>query len=109
MSAPTFIPQDAALDDDVLGPPRGHSITRDRHLTIDEVADILRCSKRTVAELVRTHRIPHMRPPYMNRVLFPPAWLARWLNGEWELTTEYTTGGGRIVRPPVRAGMEKAR
>lgn len=94
MTAPAqFLPE--------IGEPRDHSVTHDRPLTVDETADVLRCSRRTVAELVRHNRIPHIVAPMTRRVLIPPGWLAAWLAGE-ELELELTPDGGRIVRPVKR-------
>jgi excisionase family DNA binding protein len=68
------------------------------YLIVDDVADMLGVSKRTVHEYTRTDRIPHRVLPHGRRVLFEEAWLRAWADGA-ELERINLHGGGRIVRP----------
>ena len=67
-------------------------------LTAEEVAERLRCSLRSIHELVRTRRIPHRRLPGSRRCLFRTDELEVWENGA-PLEVIESPGGGRVVRP----------
>lgn len=68
------------------------------YVTVEEAADLLRVSRRTVHELTRTARIPHRRLAGTRRCLFLPDELDAWLNGSPLEVTELD-GGGRLVTP----------
>jgi excisionase family DNA binding protein len=71
------------------------------YLTVEQVAERLHWSARTVHERTRTATIPHRRLPGTRRCLFVEAELQAWENGaELELVE---TNGGRVVRPKVAA------
>lgn len=50
-----------------------------RFLTVEDVAERLRCSRRTVHELTRTDAIPCVRLPGVRRVLFDEDELVEWV------------------------------
>jgi excisionase family DNA binding protein len=68
-----------------------------RFLTTEETADMLRCSLRTVQQLVADGQIPSRRIVGMRRVLIPPDELEQALAGA-ELETVELPRGGRVVR-----------
>jgi excisionase family DNA binding protein len=68
------------------------------YLVVEEVAEQLRCSPRTIHELTRTRAIPHRRLPRTRRCLFDREELAAWLSTGGELETIELRDGGRIVR-----------
>jgi excisionase family DNA binding protein len=68
-----------------------------RFLTTEETADVLRCSLRTVQQLVADGAIPHRKVAGMRRVLIPPDELEQALAGA-ELETVDLPRGGRVVR-----------
>jgi hypothetical protein len=68
------------------------------YLTTDDVAGLLRCSRRAVHELRRTGSIPHRRAPPARRCLFLAAEIQSWLDGA-PLESVELQRGGRIVRP----------
>lgn len=68
------------------------------YLLVEDVAELLRCSVRTVHELTRSNRIPHRRVAGSRRVLFVEAELHAWINGA-ELEVRQQRDGGRVVRP----------
>lgn len=70
------------------------------YLVVEDVAQRLRCSKRTVHELTRTLAIPHRRLPGCRRCLFREDELEAWEGGA-PLEVLEQPGGGRIVRPSV--------
>ena len=67
-------------------------------LLVEEVADRLRCSTRTIHELTRTHAIPHFKRPGSRRCLFREDWLAAWESGA-DIDVVEQDRGGRVVRP----------
>ena len=67
-------------------------------LRVEDVAELLGVSKRTVHELTRTGRIPHRVLPHGRRCLFETHWLTAWADGA-ELERVDLGAGGRIVRP----------
>lgn len=68
-------------------------------LLVEQVAELLGCSQRTVHELARTGRIPHRRLPGLRRLLFAKDELVAWVeNGGGELEVVETPRGGRVVR-----------
>ena len=69
-----------------------------RYLLVEDVADRLRCSTRTVHELTRTNAIPHRRIPGCRRCLFRADELAAWEDGS-PLEVTALPRGGRIVTP----------
>jgi excisionase family DNA binding protein len=79
------------------GPPRRG------FLTTDEVAALLRCSRRVIHELTRTGAIPHRRPSGARRCLFVEAEVLASVDGA-ELETRELARGGRVVRPAERNG-----
>src|SRR3954471_10997578 len=70
-------------------------------LTVEDIAELLHCSRRSVHELTRTGRIPHRRIEGTRRCLFVPDELDAWLDGA-ELKVLETPRGGRVVRPRTR-------
>lgn len=73
-----------------------------RYLRVEDVAELLGVSKRTVHELTRTRRIVHRVLPYGRRCLFEEEALRQWADG-CELEEIPLDGGGRIVRPKAAA------
>jgi excisionase family DNA binding protein len=67
-------------------------------LTVEQVAELLHMSKRTVHELTRTCAIPHRRIGGTRRCLFVRDELDAWLDGA-TIETRDAPNGGRIVRP----------
>lgn len=67
-------------------------------LSVEEVAERLHYSTRTVHELTRTRRIPHVKRPGSRRCLFRSDDLALWEHGA-ELEVTELPQGGRVVRP----------
>jgi len=70
----------------------------ERYLVVEDVAERLRCSTRTIHELTRTYAIPHRRLPGTRRCLFSEPELEAWVDGA-ELVVVELDRGGRIVRP----------
>ena len=68
------------------------------YLLVEDVAERLRCSTRTVHELTRTNAIPHRRLPGTRRCLFRPEELEAWENGT-PLEVTALPRGGRVVSP----------
>lgn len=68
-----------------------------RYLTTEEAARTLRCSLRTVQQLIADEAIPHRRIAGMRRVLIPPDELELALAGA-ELEAVPLARGGRVVR-----------
>jgi excisionase family DNA binding protein len=69
-----------------------------RFLTVDDVAERLCCSVRTVHARVARSEIPFRRLPGCRRLLFDEDDIAAWANGA-ELEGIELRGGGQIVRP----------
>ncbi len=67
-------------------------------LTVEQTAERLHCSRRTVQALIAKGSIPSRRIAGMRRVLVPADELEAALDGA-ELETVTTANGGRIVRP----------
>ena len=67
-------------------------------LSVPEVAERLRCSRRTIHELTRGRKIPHRKLPGRRRCLFRPDELEAWENGAQLHVTELPRGGH--VSPP---------
>lgn len=76
----------------------GVPVSRSPFLSVEEVAERLRCSTRTVYEMTRSSTIPHRRFPGGRRCLFIPSELEAWEDGA-PLETTYLPRGGRVVRP----------
>jgi excisionase family DNA binding protein len=68
------------------------------YLLVEDVAERLRCSTRTVHELTRTNAIPHRRLPGARRCLFRPDELEAWENGT-PLEVTPLPRNGRVVSP----------
>ncbi len=68
-----------------------------RYLVTTEVAELLRCSVRTVHELTRQRAIPHRKMPGTRRCLFVESELRKWLDGA-ELNVLELPARGRVVR-----------
>lgn len=68
------------------------------YLKVEDVAELLGCSIRTVHERARLGEIPHRRPPAARRLLFLATEIAAWLDGA-ELERFELARGGRVVRP----------
>jgi excisionase family DNA binding protein len=74
---------------------------RGYYLLVEEVAERLRCSVRTIHELTRTNAIPHRRLPGTRRCLFRLDELEAWEDGVPLEVTELPRGGRLVV--PRRA------
>jgi len=68
------------------------------YLLVEDVAERLRCSTRTVHELTRTSAIPHRRLPGSRRCLFRREELEAWEDGS-PLEVTALPRGGRVVAP----------
>ena len=68
------------------------------YLVVEDVAERLRCSSRSVHELARLRQIPHRRLPGARRLLFLESELQRWEAGA-QLEVKELPRGGRIVTP----------
>jgi excisionase family DNA binding protein len=68
------------------------------YLLVEDVAERLHCSIRTIHELTRTNAIPHRRPPGTRRCLFRADELEAWENGS-PLQVTKLPRGGRVVTP----------
>jgi len=75
-----------------------HPSLRLPYLQVEDVADLLGCSKRTIHERARLGQIPHRRPPSARRLLFVESEIRAWLDGA-ALETVELPRGGRVVRP----------
>ena len=68
------------------------------YLLVEDVAQRLRCSTRTIHELTRTSAIPHRRLPGSRRCLFRLDELQAWEDGS-PLEVRDLPRGGRVVTP----------
>jgi len=68
------------------------------YLVVEDVAERLRCSIRSIHELTRSMAIPHRRMPGMRRCLFRADELEAWENGS-PLKVIPMPRGGRAVVP----------
>lgn len=68
-----------------------------RYLTVEEVAELLRCTKRTVHELTRTDAIPCIRLPGVRRVLFDGDEVCAWIAAH--------RNRARAVRAPLQTAQ----
>lgn len=68
------------------------------YLKVEDVAELLGCSVRTVHERARLSEIPHRKPPGARRLLFLEPELRAWLDGT-PLESVALARGGRVVRP----------
>lgn len=75
-------------------------------LLAEEVAEALHVSPTTIREWARRGRLPSIRLPGSRRVLFPTAWLERYLAGDVELVVQRGPNGGRVVRPSGSAPLK---
>ena len=73
-------------------------MTASPYLTVEDVAELLGCSKRTVHERARLGEIPHRRPPAARRLLFLESELRAWIDGA-PLELVELPRGGRVIRP----------
>ena len=64
------------------------------YLLVEDVAERLRCSRRTVHELTRTNSIPHRRLPGTRRCLFRVEELEAWESGASLQTIAQPRDGG---------------
>jgi len=69
-----------------------------RFLIVQEVAELLRRSQRSIHELTRTGAIPHRRLAGQRRCLFVEEEIQAWMDGA-QLEVVELPGGGRCVRP----------
>ena len=77
------------------------SVAVSPYLFVEDVAEHLRCSTRTIHELTRTLAIPHRRLPGGRRCLFRLDELEAWESGA-PLEVIQTPRGGRVVRPKTQ-------
>jgi hypothetical protein len=85
----------------IRNPPRSRrtvGVTVSPYLLVEDVAERLHCSTRTVHERTRLSEIPHRRLPGSRRCLFLEVDLAAWENGA-PLELVELPRGGRIVKP----------
>jgi excisionase family DNA binding protein len=73
------------------------------YLQVEDVAERLRCSTRTIHELTRTSAIPHRRLPGTRRCLFREEELEAWENGSPLEATELPRGGRLVLPRPAAA------
>jgi excisionase family DNA binding protein len=74
------------------------SATSSPLLISSDVAEMLRCSLRSVHELTRQRSIPHRKLPGTTRCLFVREELEAWLDGA-ALEIHELGSGGRVGRP----------
>lgn len=74
------------------------AVTVSPYLLVEDVAERLRCSARTIHELTRTKAIPHRRLPRGRRCLFLLDELEAWEAGA-PLEVIEMPRGGRLVQP----------
>ena len=72
-------------------------------LTVEETAQQLRCSVRTVQERIAKGTVPHRKIAGLRRVLVPVDELELMIDGA-ELETVAAPNGGRIVRVKLNGG-----
>ncbi len=72
-----------------------------RFLTVEEAAELLRCSTRSVHERTRLRELPCRRLPGTRRVLFRRDELEAWVESGGAVELEVVEGdrGGFVVRP----------
>lgn len=68
------------------------------YLLVEDVAERLHCTTRSVHELTRLHEIPHRKVPGSRRCLFLLEELEAWEAGA-RLEVVELARGGRVVRP----------
>lgn len=73
------------------------------YLVVEDVAERLHCSTRTVHELTRTNAIPHRRLPGLRRCLFRLDELEAWEKGSPLQVTKLAHGGRLVVPRPATA------
>jgi excisionase family DNA binding protein len=67
-------------------------------LTVEEAADYVGMSPRSLSDLARARGVPHRRLSRTRRLRFRRDELDQWLDG-CRLVSEDLDGGGRVVRP----------
>lgn len=67
-------------------------------LTVEEAAELLRCSTRSVHGLTTAGRIPHRRLAGQRRILLVEDELLAWIDGA-PLEVLESPDGGRVVKP----------
>jgi len=77
-------------------------VSESPYLLVEDVAERLHVSVRTVRELTRTAAIPHRRLPGARRCLFLEGELRAWEDGA-ELEVRELAAGGRVVTPRARS------
>jgi excisionase family DNA binding protein len=85
-----------------LGSIESPPVGGERLLTVEDVARMHGCSRRTIHEYTRRGMIPHRVLPHGRRCLFDADELRAWMDGA-ELERVDLPHGGRIVRPVRRA------
>ena len=78
------------------------------YLTVEQVAERLHISVRTVRERTRLAQIPHRKLAGQRRCLFLADELDAWLDGT-PLHVVELAGGGRVVRPEDRLLLRGSR
>lgn len=68
------------------------------YLTVEQIAERLHLSRRSIHELTRTNAIPHRRIGGTRRCLFLATEIDEWVNGA-HLEHHDAPNGGRIVKP----------
>jgi excisionase family DNA binding protein len=70
-----------------------------QYLTVEEVAELLRCSRRSVHGLTAARALPHRKLAGTRRLLFVEDELRAFVEEGAALETIELADGGRIVRP----------
>jgi len=97
MSYPASHPANLAQCSEDAARPRA-SGAASPYLRVEDVAELLGCSVRTVHERARLRELPHRRPSGSRRLLFLEHEIRAWLDGV-PLEVRELAGGGRVVRP----------
>jgi excisionase family DNA binding protein len=77
-------------------------VTASPYWVVEDVAERMRCSTRSVHELTRLREIPHRKLPGSRRCLFLEEELEAWEAGA-QLEVIELPRGGRVVKPKALA------
>jgi excisionase family DNA binding protein len=70
-----------------------------QYLTVEEVAELLRCSRRSVHGLTAARALPHRKLAGTRRLLFVEDEVRAFVEAGTTLETIELKDGGRLVRP----------
>jgi excisionase family DNA binding protein len=73
-------------------------------LTVEEAAEYVGLSPRSLSDLSRVRAVPHRRIPRTRQLRFRADELDQWLDG-CRLVSEDLDGGGRVVRPITEVSL----